>query len=283
MAYLIISDDLVVFTCSDIRFFFVFWMFSSYESYLYTSLMCWTNETTLAVKWIHHDNVLMPRKKKVILLLFSNVLCICLTLFRVFGGLSCIEDFKTCVLYCFSNDTERCMVESFTDINKALLLLPLSLIFMFGKILILLRCMSIGVSPSYLHWLHYCHVGKKQTSLFLMVFLALQITSRFNTTRRRKKMSEHALQNLCFGNVCNFREVIKSKCTHNCVKSLSKHLRWGTHGTLTSTSLERREEFFILKSRMLLRNFQQVSPWGTSLCSPVEVHSFFFHVCPEHL
>lgn len=84
MAYLIISDDLVVFTCRDICFFML-------DVFLLLKLpvhilMCWTNETTLAVQ-IPDNNVLM-QTKKVILLLFLNVLCICLILFRVVHGLS---------------------------------------------------------------------------------------------------------------------------------------------------------------------------------------------------
>lgn len=62
MAYLIISDDLVVFTCSDIRFSFFFLMFSSFQSYLVHILMCWTNETSLAVQ-IPDNNVLMQKKR----------------------------------------------------------------------------------------------------------------------------------------------------------------------------------------------------------------------------
>lgn len=61
MAYLIISDDLVVFTCSDIRFFiFDVFLLSKLPVHI---LMCWTNETTLAVQ-IPNNNVLMQKKKR---------------------------------------------------------------------------------------------------------------------------------------------------------------------------------------------------------------------------
>lgn len=61
MAYLIISDDLVVFTCSDIRFFIldVFLLLLKLPVHI---LMCWTNETTLAVQ-IPVNNVLVQKKK----------------------------------------------------------------------------------------------------------------------------------------------------------------------------------------------------------------------------
>lgn len=43
----------------------------------------------------------MQKKKEKVILLFFNVLCICWTLFRVFGGLSCVEDFEMCVFFVF--------------------------------------------------------------------------------------------------------------------------------------------------------------------------------------
>lgn len=49
----------------------------------------------------------------------------------VSGGLSCVHDFLVFFFFLFSfKDTERCMVKSFTDINKAISHLPLYLIFM---------------------------------------------------------------------------------------------------------------------------------------------------------
>lgn len=49
MAYLIISDDLVVFTCSDIRFIFYVFLLLKLPVHI---LLCWTNEKTLAVKYM---------------------------------------------------------------------------------------------------------------------------------------------------------------------------------------------------------------------------------------
>lgn len=81
MPYLNTSDDLVVLTCSNSRFFF------SFELPVHI-LMCWTNGTTLAVKYMIKS--CSCRKSDIVIFI---VLCIYLTLFRVSGGLSCVQEF----------------------------------------------------------------------------------------------------------------------------------------------------------------------------------------------
>lgn len=97
MAYLIIFDDLVVFTCSNICFC-IFLVFLLFKLPVHTCT-CWTNETTLAVK---------KKKKK-----YRTTMCSCrkhgdIVLFQCIVqvldivpvslvDLSCIEDFFSCV------------------------------------------------------------------------------------------------------------------------------------------------------------------------------------------
>lgn len=84
---------------------------------------------------------------------------------------------------------------------------------MFGKIPILLCCMSVCLSPSYLQRLRSCRVRKKH--LYFSFFSLL-----------RSILEENTLLNMRFRDADDFREVMKSKCTH-CVWTPSRHFRWG--------------------------------------------------------
>lgn len=57
--------------------------------------MCWTNGTTLAVKY----KIKLCSCWKSDIVTFNIVLCIYLTLFCVSGGLSCVQDFKMFFLF----------------------------------------------------------------------------------------------------------------------------------------------------------------------------------------
>lgn len=88
MAYLNTSDDLVVLTCSNSRF-------SPFKLPVHI-LMCWTNGTTLAVKYMIKS--CSCRKSDIVIFV---ILCIYLTLFCVSGGLRCVHDFWCCFFVLF--------------------------------------------------------------------------------------------------------------------------------------------------------------------------------------